>query len=88
MSICFRFFLQCFHSVREEKSYRFIPEPESGGKEIRTPDILRAKQTLYQLSYTPMVYLEGKDRGACRRLRLLAQGFDLRMSSFSHSLSP
>ena len=26
-----------------------------GGKEIRTPDILLAKQTLYQLSYTPAI---------------------------------
>ena len=31
-----------------------------------------------QLSYS-RVDVEGKDRGACRRLRLLAQGFDLRM---------
>ena len=34
-----------------------------------------------QLSYS-RVDVEGKDRGACRRLRLLTQGFDLRMSSF------
>jgi hypothetical protein len=27
-----------------------------GGKEIRTPDILLAKQVLYQLSYTPGVH--------------------------------
>ena len=41
-----------------------------------------------QLSYS-RVDVEGKDRGACRRLRLLAQGFDLRMLlSFSQSLSP
>ena len=26
---------------------------KSGGKEIRTPDILLAKQALYQLSYAP-----------------------------------
>ena len=26
-----------------------------GGKEIRTPDLLHAMQTLYQLSYTPTI---------------------------------
>ena len=34
-----------------------------------------------QLSYS-RVDVEGKDRGACRRLRCLAQRFDLRMSLF------
>ena len=28
--------------------------PVGGGKETRTPDILLAKQALYQLSYTPV----------------------------------
>ena len=28
--------------------------PVGGGKETRTPDILLAKQALYQLSYSPM----------------------------------
>lgn len=28
-----------------------------GGKEIRTPDILLAKQVLYQLSYAPLIKL-------------------------------
>ena len=27
--------------------------PRGGGKESRTPDIVRAKHVLYQLSYTP-----------------------------------
>ncbi len=30
---------------------------KSGGKEIRTPDILLAKQALYQLSYAPGNFL-------------------------------
>ena len=29
--------------------------PVGGGKETRTPDILLAKQALYQLSYTPNI---------------------------------
>ena len=31
-----------------------------GAKEGRTPDLLNAIQTLYQLSYSPMVRLTGK----------------------------
>ena len=30
-----------------------------GGMRIRTADILLAKQTLYQLSYTPVRYFQG-----------------------------
>ena len=43
-------------------SYRPLfayPHPIYGGdEEDRTPDLLRAKQALSQLSYTPMCYLE------------------------------
>ena len=53
--------------MRGLKSYSHIGD---GGKEIRTPDNLRAKQVLYQLSYTPVIS-EEKDRDAHRRLRLL-----------------
>ena len=31
----------------------YTPESFGGAEEIRTPDILLAKQTLYQLSYSP-----------------------------------
>ena len=30
-----------------------FPQAQNGGKETRTPDILLAKQALYQLSYAP-----------------------------------
>ena len=33
---------------------RFIPSPFGGDEEDRTPDPLRAKQVLSQLSYTPV----------------------------------
>lgn len=32
-----------------------------GGKGIRTPDLLSARQALYQLSYTPNYYLNLKE---------------------------
>ena len=38
----------------------FVHSFNGGGKEIRTPDPLRARQVLSQLSYTPkMVDLQG-----------------------------
>ena len=85
MSICCLPAAIAFGSVERVKE--LFPYGD-GGKEIRTPDILRAKQTLYQLSYTPMVYLEGKDRGACRRLRCF--GAEIRpenvLFAFSYSI--
>ena len=42
-------------AYREIKTVRSLrPESAGGGSRIRTGDILLAKQTLYQLSYTPM----------------------------------
>ena len=38
--------------------------PVGGGKETRTPDILLAKQALYQLSYNPV----GRITPPCRQL--------------------
>ena len=35
---------------------RFIPSPFGGDEEDRTPDPLRARQVLSQLSYTPTYY--------------------------------
>ena len=35
------------------------PMPYGGDEEVRTPDPLRARQVLSQLSYTPMVDLQG-----------------------------
>ena len=38
-------------------------KPMSGGdKEARTPDLLRAKQALSQLSYTPVVYINEREK--------------------------
>jgi hypothetical protein len=37
-------------------SFAAVPRRRHGGKGIRTPDLLIANETLYQLSYTP-VYL-------------------------------
>ena len=34
---------------------RFIPSPFGGDEEDRTPDPLRARQVLSQLSYTPII---------------------------------
>ena len=42
-------------AYREIKTVRLLrPGSAGGGSRIRTGDILLAKQTLYQLSYTPM----------------------------------
>ena len=35
----------------------FVPQSEAGGKGIRTPGLLIANETLYQLSYTPKLFL-------------------------------
>ena len=32
-------------------------QADGGAEEIRTPDLLRAKQTLYQLSYSPVIVI-------------------------------
>ena len=36
---------------------RFIPSPFGGDEEDRTPDPLRARQVLSQLSYTPVSWV-------------------------------
>ena len=38
---------------------RFIPSPFGGDEEDRTPDPLRARQVLSQLSYTPIAGVRG-----------------------------
>ena len=67
-----------FVSYFKERVIRLV------GLEPTTPRLSSACSN--QLSYS-RVDVEGKDRGACRRLRCLAQRFDLRMS-FLHSLTP
>lgn len=37
-----------------QRRYRFGFRHHNGAKENRTPDLLRAKQALYQLSYDPL----------------------------------
>ena len=39
-----------------------FPQAQNGGKETRTPDILLAKQALYQLSYAPLMIGSWKDK--------------------------
>jgi hypothetical protein len=47
-----RFFTELLLSIRFLFGAEFLP----GGKRTRTADILLAKQALYQLSYTPILY--------------------------------
>src|SRR5437764_15115584 len=41
-------------AARSYPSTKQAPEAETGGKGIRTPGLLIANETLYQLSYTPI----------------------------------
>jgi hypothetical protein len=43
------------------------PSAVGGGKGIRTPDLLIANETLYQLSYTPIVLILSKLCGSVGR---------------------
>ena len=44
----------CFDAVKFYGFVRFLPTPNGGDEEDRTPDPLRARQVLSQLSYTPI----------------------------------
>ena len=44
----------CLIAVKFYGFVRFLPTPNGGDEEDRTPDPLRARQVLSQLSYTPM----------------------------------
>ena len=50
----------CLIAVKFYGFIRFLPTPNGGDEEDRTPDPLRARQVLSQLSYTP-IFLEGTD---------------------------
>ena len=54
----------------------YTPESTGGAEEIRTPDILLAKQTLYQLSYSPKLnfetYLQASKSKPCNSSRILS----------------
>ena len=42
-------------AARSYPSTKQAPEAKTGGKGIRTPGLLIANETLYQLSYTPVL---------------------------------
>jgi hypothetical protein len=42
-----------FAKLRRDSTLSSTRRPKTGGKGIRTPDLLIANETLYQLSYTP-----------------------------------
>ena len=52
--------LRLSSACSNQLSYRPVVagiSPLGGAEEIRTPDLLRAKQTLYQLSYSPVIVI-------------------------------
>ena len=54
LDICFSFLL---YSIFKVQHYVQLNVEHGGGKESRTPDPLLARQVLYQLSYTPIIYI-------------------------------
>ena len=48
-------------AARSYPSTKQAPEAKTGGKGIRTPGLLIANETLYQLSYTPVTLFRARD---------------------------
>ena len=53
-------------AARSYPSTKQAPEAKTGGKGIRTPGLLIANETLYQLSYTPEIRLSAATVTAAR----------------------
>ena len=56
-------------AARSYPSTKQAPEAKTGGKGIRTPGLLIANETLYQLSYTPILSMKIDQKESTENLR-------------------